>query len=175
MLNKKRTFPIEYRKPNYWTEDKIDWESQGRAKCKNSNEWLTIQEGKATGRIIGGNLNTMEGIFGSNYMPDIQEGDILFIEDSLKDAAIIERSFSMLKCANVFDKIAGIILGKHELFDNLNTDRKPYEILMEVFGKKNIPILAEFDCCHTHPMFTLPIGATVELDSTNQKVTILEF
>ena len=30
-------------------------------------------------------------------MPCIQEGDILFIEDSSKDAATIERSFSFLK------------------------------------------------------------------------------
>lgn len=40
-----------------------------------------------------------------------------FIEDSLKDACTIERTFSMLKLAGVFDKISGIILGKHEKFD----------------------------------------------------------
>ena len=40
-------------------------------------------------------------------------------------------------------------------------------------GDKKLPFLAEFDCCHTHPMITLPIGAEIELDATNKKVTII--
>ncbi|MEG1176988.1 MAG: hypothetical protein RSD62_10100 [Ruthenibacterium sp.] len=83
-----------------------------------------------------------------------------------------ESSFSLLKISGVFDKIGGIILGKHELFDDLKTGRKPYEILKEVIGNVSYPILAEFDCCHTHPMLTIPIGCTVELDATRQAVTI---
>ena len=92
----------------------------------------------------------MEGFFGTEYMPVINKGDILFIEDAEKDAYTIERSFSLLKLAGVFDKVSGIILGKHEKFDDNGTGRKPYEILLEVIGDTSIPILAEFDCCHTH-------------------------
>lgn len=129
--------------------------------------------GRARGRVIGGNLNTMQGIWGSKYMPEIKNGDILFIEDCLKDAATIERSFSFLKVNGVFEKVSGIILGKHELFQDLNTGRKPYEILLEVLGDTKIPFMADFDCCHTHPMITLPIGCEIELDVTNKKVTIV--
>lgn len=116
----------------------------------------------------------MEGFFGTEYMPEIQEGDILFLEDSLKDACTIERSFSLLKLAGVFEKIGGILLGKHEQFDDNGTGRKPYEILLEVLNGLRIPFLAEFDCYHTHPMFTLPIGCQVELDATRKRVTLLE-
>lgn len=107
-------------------------------------------------------------------MPEIREGDILFIEDSLKDACTIERTFSLLKLSGVLDKIGGILLGKHEKFDDNGTGRKPYEILLEVLGDRQIPFLAEFDCCHTHPMLTMPIGCQVELDATNKRVTLLE-
>ncbi|MEG2288607.1 MAG: LD-carboxypeptidase, partial [Clostridium sp.] len=113
-------------------------------------------------------------IWGSEYMPEIKCGDILFIEDSLKDIATIERSFSFLKLNGVFEKVSGIILGKHELFEDCGTGRKPYEVLMEVMGECDIPFLAEFDCCHTHPMMTLPIGVEIQLDATNKRVTILE-
>ncbi len=34
---------------------------------------------------------------GSEYMPDIKRSDILFIEDSLKDAVTVERRFSLQK------------------------------------------------------------------------------
>lgn len=167
-------FPYVFETPKYWTDEYINWETQDRSKEKRDNKWITVYEGVTKGRVIGGNLNTMQGIWGSKYMPEIKEGDILFIEDSLKDAATIERSFSLLKLNGVFDKISGIILGKHELFDDQKTGRKPYEILLEVLGDKKLPFIADFDCCHTHPMITLPIGCEIELDATNKKVRILE-
>lgn len=170
----KLELPYEFKAPKYWTEEFINWETQDRSKAKNENQWITVYEGITSGRVIGGNLNTMQGIWGSAYMPEIKEGDILFIEDSLKDAATIERSFSLLKLNGVFDRISGIILGKHELFDDLKTGRKPYEILLEVLGDKKLPFIADFDCCHTHPMITLPIGCKLELDAGRKKITIIE-
>lgn len=168
-------FPYVLQTPEYWTDEHINWETQDRSKEKRvNNKWITVYEGNVRGRVIGGNLNTMEGIWGSKYMPEIKDGDILFIEDSLKDSATIERSFSFLKINGVFDRISGIILGKHELFDDMETNRKPYEILLEVLGDKKLPFIADFDCCHTHPMLTLPIGCKIELDATNKKVTIIE-
>ncbi|WP_346921027.1 S66 peptidase family protein [Clostridium sp. UBA7339] len=166
--------PYVFEIPQYWTDEYVNWETQDRGKEERENKWITIYEGVARGRIIGGNLNTMQGIWGSKYMPEIKDGDILFIEDSLKDAATIERSFSFLKVNGVFNRVSGIILGKHELFDDLKTGKKPYEILLEVLGNKKLPFIADFDCCHTHPMMTLPIGCEIELDATNKKVSIIE-
>lgn len=168
------SLPYEYKMPSEWTDEFISWSQQDRGKAAYPNSWVSVNPGICTGRLIGGNLNTMGGFFGTEFMPEINTGDILLIEDSLKDAATIERSFSMLKLAGVFDKINGIILGKHEKFDDNGTGRKPYEILMEVLGVCHVPFLAEFDCCHTHPMFTMPIGCHVELDATNKRVRLLE-
>jgi muramoyltetrapeptide carboxypeptidase LdcA involved in peptidoglycan recycling len=173
-LHSKREYPIELNAPKIWTEERIDWETQNRPKKENQNKLKTLIPGIIEGRLIGGNLNTIQGIFGTEYMPEILNGDILFIEDSLKSAAEVERSFSLLKCAGVFEKVSGIIYGKHELFDDQNTNRKPYEILMEVIGNTKIPILSEFDCSHTHPMFTLPIGSRVLLNTEKQIVTIIK-
>ena len=166
--------PYNYEMPIAWTDEFIDWSKQDRAKNQYSNQWVCVKQGTCQGRLIGGNLNTMEGFFGTEYMPVINKGDILFIEDAEKDAYTIERSFSLLKLAGVFDKVSGIILGKHEKFDDNGTGRKPYEILLEVIGDTSIPILAEFDCCHTHPMLTMPIGCEVLLDATNKKVVLME-
>lgn len=168
------TLPHEYRMPSVWTDEFIDWGRQDRGKTEYVNEWISVTHGVCRGRLIGGNLNTMEGFFGTEYMPEIRKGDILLIEDSLKDACTIERTFSLLKLAGVFDKIGGILLGKHERFDDNGTGRKPYEILREVLDGRQIPFLAEFDCSHTHPMFTMPIGCQVELDAVNKRVTLLE-
>lgn len=166
--------PYLYRKPEFWTDEMINWEDQDRSKIPVKNQLITLEKGKVTGRVIGGNLSTISGFWGSPYMPEIKKGDILFIEDSLKTAGIVERNFAFLKVNGVFDRVAGIILGKHEKFDNQGTGKKHYEIFEEVAGKLNIPVLAEFDCCHTHPMLTLPIGAQIELDATNKKITLID-
>ena len=114
------------------------------------------------GRVIGGNLSTMAGIWGSQYMPEILDGDILLIEDSLKGIETVERSFAHLLACGVFDKVGAIILGKHELFDNKGTGRTPLDVLLEVLNGKTVPILYGFDSCHTHPMLVTPLGVQGE-------------
>ncbi|WXR60295.1 S66 peptidase family protein [Peptostreptococcaceae bacterium AGR-M142] len=166
-------YPYEFKMPEFWTDEFIDWENQDRAKKLRKNDWICVTKGCVKGRLIGGNLNTMQGFFASEYMPEIKKGDILFIEDCLSNSAVIERSFSMLKVSGVLDRIGGIILGKHELFDDLKTNKKPYEILLEVLNGREIPFIAEFDCAHTHPMLSVPIGCEVELDATNKTIKIL--
>ncbi len=49
-----------------------------------------------------------------------------------------------------------------------------FEILLEVLQNQRIPFLADFDCCHTHPMITMPIGVQVEMDATNKTIHIVE-
>ncbi len=166
--------PYTLKNPKEWTDEYLKWEQQDREKKTVPNELITLQSGKAKGRLLVGNLNTLLGFYGSPYMPKIQKGDILVIEDSLKTADVVERSFAHLKINGIFDKIGGLVLGKHEKFDDCGTGRKPYEILQEVMGLSSIPVLAEYDCCHTHPMMTLPIGVEAELDTDTQTLTILE-
>ena len=174
IVTERLTLPHTLPTPPQWTDEFIDWNSQDKAKKGRVNALVTLHPGSATGTLIGGNLNTMQGIWGTKYFPEITDGTILMIEDSLKDAATVERSFSLLKCAGIFERISGLILGKHEKFDDMGTGRQPYEILQEVMGDVDFPVLAEFDCCHTHPMLTVPIGAKVRLDADAQTVTLLE-
>ncbi len=174
IVGKRCQIPYDYKMPVVWTDEFLNWSEQNRSKAQYANHWVCVNPGTCTGRLIGGNLNTIEGFFGTEYMPEIRKGDILFIEDSLKDACTIERSFSLLKLAGVFNKVGGILLGKHEKFDDNGTGKQPYEILLEVLGAPTIPILAEFDCCHTHPMFTMPIGCQVTLDVSRKQVRLLE-
>ena len=160
--------------PEFWTDEMIPWEAQTRSKTQIPNELITVQGGQAQGRIIGGNLNTMVGFWGSPYMPEIQQGDILLIEDCMKSTTTVERWFSFLKLNGIYDRIGGLILGKHELYKDMGTGRRPYQVLLEVLDEKyNFPILAEYDCCHTHPMLTMPLGSEVILDATAQTVTLV--
>ena len=163
-----------YRLPEQWTDEMIPWEEQDRPKTTQPNTVEFLGEGTVSGRLIGGNLNTMWSIWGSPYMPTIREGDVLLIEDSLKTIATVERLFAFLKLNGIFERVSAVILGKHEKFDDSDTGRTPIDVLREVLNGQQIPIVNGFDCCHTHPMVTVPIGVRVTVDFDREQVEVIE-
>ncbi|HCO81471.1 MULTISPECIES: S66 peptidase family protein [Bacillus] len=166
--------PYQVEKPPFWTEERINWEEKIREKEKRPNDWMCVIEGQAEGRLIGGNLNAMYGIWGSEFMPQIQKGDILLIEDCMKTASTVEKNFSLLKINGVFERVSGILLGKHELFDDEGTGKRPHDLLFEVLGGTKRPLIAEFDSAHTHPMLTMPIGTQVKMNASSGEVWLTE-
>lgn len=169
-----QTLPYEIQKPPYWSDEPVNWLEKTVEKKVIKNEWKTVREGVVEGRLMGGNVNAMYGFIGTPYFPVIAEGDILLMEDCMKNAAIVEKNFAMLKLHGIFDKISGIILGKHECYDDLGTGRQPSDILLEQLDGINIPILAEVDICHTQPMHPIAIGKRVRLDATAKKIYCIE-
>lgn len=166
--------PYHYRLPEKWTDERLNWDDIEpiRPKRLYKNTCRFLGTGRIEGRVMGGNLNTLSGIIGSQWMPEIQPGDILFIEDSMKDIAMVERSFSMLKLNGIFDRVSAVLLGKHERFNDEGTGRQPADVLMEVLADKPLPLVDGFDCCHTHPMLTLPLGVSLCIDFDKQAIAI---
>lgn len=161
-----------YSIPEEWTDVRHNWDTQDSGKPTYPNEWKFVGDGIVEGRIVGGNLNTMAGIWGSPYMPTIQQGDILLVEDSLCGIETVERSFAHLFVCGVFDKVGAIILGKHELFDDKGTGRTPLDVLLEVLNGKPVPIFYGFDSCHTHPMLVTPLGIQGKIDFDNHSFSL---
>jgi muramoyltetrapeptide carboxypeptidase LdcA involved in peptidoglycan recycling len=168
------SIPMKYALPDVWSDEFLPWEQQSRAKETLENNVQFLGSGIVRGRLIGGNLNTMQAMWASEYMPDILEGDILLIEDSLKSIDVIERLFAMLKLYRVFDKVSAIILGKHELFKDEGTGRQPLDVLTEVLAGQRIPILNNFDCSHTHPMLTMPLGCLHQIDFDDETIALMQ-
>ncbi len=166
--------PYEIQMPKYWSDELVNWLDYERPKQLYENKWIGINSGTVEGRLIGGNNNAMYGFIGTTYFPEIKKGDILLIEDTMKSASVVEKNMAMLKLHGIFEKVSGIILGKHEQYDDEGTGRKPINLLLEQLDGAAIPILAEVDCCHTHPMFPLAIGKNVRLDTINKTITCIE-
>ncbi|KRM15004.1 microcin C7 immunity protein [Companilactobacillus nantensis DSM 16982] len=161
--------------PQYWTDEQVNWDNFTRSKKLISNHWGYTQVATLEGKIVGGNLDTMSGIIGSQYFPKFSANDLLLIEDAEKDAAIVEKNFSMLDNLGVFDQVKGIILGKHALFDDLKTQRRPIDILLEILGQRQIPIIYDYDSCHTVPMMTTPLGNYAKFDAETMQVSFSQY
>lgn len=168
-----QTLPHIIPKPHAYTDEHVDWENQSEMKKLYRNEWKTVQKGSVTGRLIISNLGTLAYTYGSEYFPEIKSGDILALEDTLDNPMQIERSYAHLKLCGIFDKIGGLIIGKHAFYDDLGTKKQPEDLVLE-FVDRNIPILAQVDIGHTLPVLSLSIGSIITLDATNQIICIEE-
>ena len=63
--------------------------------------------------------------------------------------------------------------GAHEQFDDCKSNRRPIDVLLEILPNNNIPILYDFDCCHTHPMLTMPLGDQVRINFDEETIELI--
>lgn len=159
------------------TEGKAEFKRLDNLVDDNGNimpkEWEVIRSGKTKGKLIGGYLEIILHLIGTEYLNNI-EGSILFLE-SMESASINHTRIQYLKMMGVFDKISGLILG---YFPNIKDDMKYYrsigDIILELTKDKNFPILQINELGHYVKNYTFPTGIEVELDTDNKTITALE-
>ena len=164
----------EYTFPEYYSDVVIDWTKELTEEKQIPNKIITKHGGKATGRLIGGNLWRMSDLWGTPYMPEIKCGDILFIEDTEEWASSLESTLARLKISGVFDMIGGLIIGKCRQYNHEGTDMTYSDFIYDYLDKPDYPVLAECDFSHCAPMLTIPIGITAELDADKQTIRLLQ-
>jgi len=134
-----------------------------------------INDGKATGTLVGGNLTVLCGMVGSEYLPDF-EGKILFLEDVGEAVYRIDRYLTQLKLAGILDKLAGIVFASCASCEE--EDRSDNFTLREIlkFHLEPLKIPAFFGLLsgHLKEQYTLPIGVNVEIDAKKGNIKLLE-
>ncbi|MDD4274424.1 MAG: LD-carboxypeptidase [Desulfobacter postgatei] len=117
--------------------------------------------GRATGRLMGGNLATLVHMIGTAFQPDFT-GSILFIEDVGEPAYKIDRMLTQMKMAGVLEGVKGVATGS---FENCDDESYIPQIIQEVFIDANIPICMGIDAGHGTVNRSLPMGGGVILDA----------
>lgn len=139
------------------------------------NRIQTIRGGKATGKILGGNLSLLTAVTGSEYLPD-WEGSILFIEDVEEAVYRIDRMMTELSLSGVLKKIRGFVFGRctecdpGSGFGSLTME----EMLAEHIAPLGIPAFSGSMIGHIDEQFTIPLGIDVEIDADAGSITMLE-
>ena len=164
---------IEVLSSKKWSNDK--WlKNQEDRKFIDNEGMKVINKGEAEGKIIGGNLCTLNLLQGTEYMPDL-DNSVLFIEDDGETGKAFIKEFdrnlqSLLHCAKG-KKIKGLVIGRAEQVSEMNYDKwkKIIETKLEL---ENIPIIINADIGHTTPIFTFPIGGNVNIVANDKKIEI---
>ncbi|MDY6801658.1 MAG: LD-carboxypeptidase [Bacteroidota bacterium] len=131
------------------------------------------KKGKASGKIIGGNLSVIYSIAGTKY--DIEtDHKILFLEDFDEYLYHIDRMMMNLKLSGKFDKLNGLIVGG---MTNMNDNAIPfgktaYEIIRDIVAEYNFPVCFQFPAGHISNNLALGLGAKIAIDVGGQEVNV---
>ncbi|WP_138429655.1 S66 peptidase family protein [Fodinibius saliphilus] len=142
--------------------------------CNGCDKHTVITPGRASGRILGGNLTVLTAMAGSDYLPD-WEGNILFLEDVGEDIYRIDRMITQLKLNGILDQISGFIFGQCTNCEQSNS----YSLtLQQVFDDHikplGIPAFSGAMFGHTSKMITLPVGLRSRMDAESGTIRFNE-
>lgn len=134
-----------------------------------NEEYITIQEGRTEGKLIGGNLTLTRGMVTGKYSLDFRD-KILFLEELgfETDPATASNSLYFMKQNGVFNKIKGLWIGNYEHQSGILLEK----IIMDVLEDKyKFPIIKSNNFGHIERKTVIPIGTKAEIN-TNEKVKI---
>jgi muramoyltetrapeptide carboxypeptidase len=136
---------------------------------------VTIQKGKAKGKLIGGNLCILASMAGTAFQVNFKD-HLVFLEDVGEKPYRIDRMLTQLLQSSNLHLAKGIVLG---IFEDCQPKNEEFSLslidtLKERLGNLNIPVLYGFSFGHIQNMCTFPMGIEAELDAGAQTVTLLE-
>ncbi|WP_221348233.1 S66 peptidase family protein [Streptomyces beigongshangae] len=141
--------------------------------------WETWRPGRAQGPLVGGLLNRLILLQSTPFALPAErfDGAVLFWEELQRPVTRIWYDLQALRLSGVLNRIAGMVIG-------IPTEVTPYEggadrvglrdVVLDVLGERDIPVLAQVDFGHTSPNLPLPIGVRAEVDADNRTLSLLE-
>lgn len=136
----------------------------------------TFGAGKATGRLLGGNLTVLAALMGTPWMPDFT-GAILFIEDIGEQPYRIDRMLTQLALGGVLGKLAGVVFGQCTDCGPAGASYGGFtlsEVLDQHLRPLGIPVFQGAQFGHVASQFSLPVGAMAEMDADAGTIRLLE-
>jgi len=134
-----------------------------------------LAPGIANGPLWGGNLTLVIERLGTVDQLETT-GSILLLEDIDEKLYAFERMMLHLKSSGSLDQIKGLVIGEMlEMGDSKTPFGKTTdEIVLDVCGDLDIPIISNFPCGHGDYQATLPISHEVEVhaDKINSHILI---
>ncbi|GAB3920490.1 LD-carboxypeptidase [Microlunatus endophyticus] len=164
--------PIELEPSTEWTDDPWFADQDHREVIANPG-WTPLRVGVASGRIVGGNLCTLNLLQGTDCMPSL-DGALLFLEDDyLTNPVEFARNLTSLLQLPDAPGVTGLVIGRFQRSSAVTTD-----VLEEIISRQpslvGKPVLAGVDFGHTSPLITFPVGgrACIRFEASGSTVTI---
>lgn len=149
------------------------WKTDERRFEDNSGPF-SLRPGLVEAPCVVANLATLCSNAGTDVFPDLT-GRILFVEEMNAPLSVEERNLRHLSRLGVFGRIAALVVGKPEVYSNEGAPFE-YPALVDEIVPPGLPVVMDFDCSHTMPMFTIAQETRLRLDAREHcaRVFVLE-
>ncbi|MFI2362512.1 S66 peptidase family protein [Promicromonospora sp. NPDC019610] len=153
--------PIAVEPSAAWTDDLWFLDQDARTPVANEG-WWRLRPGQASGRIVGGNLCTLNLLQGTANMPSL-DGALLFIEDDYESntVAFARNLTSLLQLPDAAG-VTGLVVGRFQTASGM-TRAALDEIVARQPALAGKPVLAGVDLGHTSPLLTIPVGGAADV------------
>ena len=125
----------------------------------------TVVPGRATGRVLGGNLTLLVHMLDSPHCPDLSDA-ILLLEDVGEEDYRLDRMFTALRLSGKASRPAGILLGEFSDCDGAYVDGPDIEqFVADLAAELDVPTVTGFPIGHESPNIAVPMGVDATLDA----------
>ena len=133
------------------------------------------QPGKATGRLVGGNLALLTHLIGTKSDIDTRN-KILFIEDIGEYIYNVDRMMYQMKRSGKLDRLKGLVIGR---FSDIKDTDVPFgqsvtEVIKAIVKDYDYPVCFDFPVSHDKENYALKVGAGYKLTVKEGTVTLKE-
>src|SRR5262245_926692 len=146
----------------------------GTEPCGFAPDAITLHDGRARGRLVGGNLALLAAMCGTPYAASL-DGAILVLEDVNEAVYRIDRMLTQLRLSGALLGVTGIAFGRFtDIPEDMGHEGRPLlDLLGEVARQCDIPCLANIPLGHIADQWTVPLGAVAELDANARTLSII--
>jgi muramoyltetrapeptide carboxypeptidase len=144
-----------------------------------SAAWECWRSGRAEGTLIGGVINRVALVQATRFAVPLEwfEGAVLFWEEMGGEASYVWSYLQVLRHAGILDRIAGMVVGVPRDVAGLEPGGSSptlAEIVLDVLGSRDIPVLGNVEIGHAGPNLPMPVGTRVRLDAGERSMSLVE-
>jgi muramoyltetrapeptide carboxypeptidase len=141
-----------------------------------SPSWECWRAGRAEGRLIGGVINRVVLSQATPFAVPLEwfDGAVLFWEEMGGLASYVWSYLQVLRHNGILDRISGMVVGVPREISGLQGRPTLAEIVLDVLGDRDIPVLGNVDFGHAGPNLPMPVGIRAGLDAQRRTLSLLE-
>lgn len=142
-------------------------------------EELTSGEIAFQGRLLGGCMDCLVNLLGTRFDKTKEfvekykdDGIIWFLEACDLNVFSIRRAMWQMEQAGWFEYVKGFLIGRPLCFGQEMMGLDAYQAVLEVAGRKNVPVIMDVDLGHLPPMMPIVVGSVGNVKVNGNDITI---
>lgn len=159
--------------PYHVTEPRVMRRFQGNHEMSCEKE-ITFE-----GRLLGGCIDCLVNLLGTKFDHTVEfiekykeDGIIWFLEACDLNVFSIRRAMWQMEHAGWFQYVKGFLIGRPLCFGQEAMGLDAYRAVLEVAGKKNVPVVMDVDLGHLPPMMPLVTGSVGKVTTCGNDINV---